>query len=308
MASPVSSRWGMTAIDPVAPGRPPVLEPRALRSAATSGASIALGSVTMGSAVTGAFRAEDMRFAPGLRLSWHFHGEPILTVPLRGRFELASRYRRLVCRPGTVFTVPPGEQHSSVFGANGARSLVIAPVDGCTLQSVAQFFRGRHLVESLRIARIASDIADETRQSDALTPLAVDSMVLLIIALAQRCELDVQPGARPLWLRRAVELIHDTPDHRLSVSEIAVAVAATPDRLARAFRTVYGVSIATFARTVRLNQASERLIRTDDPITVIARDAGFADQSHFTRAFRRLKGMTPARYRRDLADFPEQRS
>lgn len=269
--------------------------------------SIALGSVTLGSAVTGAFQAQDMRFAPDLRLSWHYHGEPILTVPLRGGFELASRYRRVVCRPGTVFTVPSGEQHRSVFGADGARRLVIAPVDGCNLQSVARFFCGRHFVESLRIARLASDIAEETRRSDALTPLAVDSMVLQIIALAQRSELDVQPGSRPIWLRRAVELIYDTPDHRLSVSEIALAVAAPPARLARAFRTVYGVSIATFARTVRLNQASERLTRSDDPIPVIARDAGFADQSHFTRAFRTLKGMTPARYRRELADFPGRR-
>jgi AraC-like DNA-binding protein len=43
--------------------------------------------------------------------------------------------------------------------------------------------------------------------------------------------------------------------------------------------------------------ASRRLVGTRESLSGIAATSGFADQSHFTREFRRLTGMTPGRYR-----------
>jgi AraC-like DNA-binding protein len=49
-----------------------------------------------------------------------------------------------------------------------------------------------------------------------------------------------------------------------------------------------------------LEWATTRLGETDEPIAQIALDAGFADQSHLTRAFKQHTGLTPAEYRRAL--------
>jgi AraC family transcriptional regulator len=49
-------------------------------------------------------------------------------------------------------------------------------------------------------------------------------------------------------------------------------------------------------------RAACELLRTAEwPLAVIAAECGFADQSHFTRIFRRMTGTTPARFRRAIA-------
>ena len=64
------------------------------------------------------------------------------------------------------------------------------------------------------------------------------------------------------------------------------------------FRRHHGLSLPSYVRRLRLNWAAERIAVTDTPIAEIALASGFADQSHFTRAFHRQLGLPPARFRR----------
>jgi len=79
--------------------------------------------------------------------------------------------------------------------------------------------------------------------------------------------------------------------------ELAAAAGVQPAQLTRAFRAHYGEGIGEYARRLRLEWAAESLVRTDVGLALLAAEAGFADQSHFTRAFRRLYGLAPGRYR-----------
>jgi AraC family transcriptional regulator len=58
-----------------------------------------------------------------------------------------------------------------------------------------------------------------------------------------------------------------------------------------------GVPLGSFARDVRLDRVADRLAHSNARILDIALDAGFADQSHLTRSFRKRFGMTPGEYR-----------
>jgi AraC family transcriptional regulator len=71
-----------------------------------------------------------------------------------------------------------------------------------------------------------------------------------------------------------------------------------PVYLARSFRERYGVSVGEYVRRLRLDWAAAQLSATETPVATVAAEAGFADQSHFTRAFKRHMGLTPGRYRR----------
>ena len=70
-----------------------------------------------------------------------------------------------------------------------------------------------------------------------------------------------------------------------------------PAHLARCFKREYGQTVGEYARALRLEWAAEQLALDDASLAEIALGAGFADQSHFTRAFRQHAGVTPGRYR-----------
>jgi transcriptional regulator GlxA family with amidase domain len=63
------------------------------------------------------------------------------------------------------------------------------------------------------------------------------------------------------------------------------------------FRARYGDSLGGYARGLRLDWAAEQLVRSEVPLARLACEAGFVDQSHFTRAFRARFGLAPGRYR-----------
>jgi AraC family transcriptional regulator len=85
----------------------------------------------------------------------------------------------------------------------------------------------------------------------------------------------------------------------LSLTGVAQHVGVHPVHLARTFRAVYRTSFASYVRELRIDFAREQLAGAA-PLSEIAAAAGFYDQSHFSRCFKRHLGMTPAAYRASL--------
>jgi transcriptional regulator GlxA family with amidase domain len=101
-----------------------------------------------------------------------------------------------------------------------------------------------------------------------------------------------------LLLRQLHELIHATPAHRLTVAEMAARANMSERTLARKIGGEAGQSVAAYARRIKLNQVSDRLILTSLPVTRIAEELGFSSESNLRRMFKELTGLTPADYRR----------
>jgi AraC family transcriptional regulator len=70
-----------------------------------------------------------------------------------------------------------------------------------------------------------------------------------------------------------------------------------PATLARGFRRAFDCTVGDRIRRLRVEHATRALTETTDPLSLIALNAGFYDQPHFTNVFRRYMGMTPAEYR-----------
>src|SRR5947207_15856415 len=79
----------------------------------------------------------------------------------------------------------------------------------------------------------------------------------------------------------------------------------------RQFLAGFYLTPQKYLRKLRLRIASRALIDTDESLSEVALNCGFADQSHFTRAFRRELGRTPREYREHYklsAAVPETKS
>jgi AraC-like DNA-binding protein len=82
-----------------------------------------------------------------------------------------------------------------------------------------------------------------------------------------------------------------------SVEELARRAKMSRYQLDRRIRRVFGLTAGQWILKIRLDAAQRLLLQTGVPIAEIAQQAGYADQSAFTRQFRRATGLAPAEYR-----------
>ncbi|MNL12924.1 DNA-binding transcriptional activator FeaR [compost metagenome] len=87
-----------------------------------------------------------------------------------------------------------------------------------------------------------------------------------------------------------------TTQSGLEVGSIAAKVGVHPVSLARRYRRHYRQSPAAAIRQARAARAAALMARGAD-LAALASDVGYADQSHMTRDFTAIYGLTPARYR-----------
>ncbi|WP_405085031.1 helix-turn-helix transcriptional regulator [Microbispora sp. NBC_01389] len=101
-------------------------------------------------------------------------------------------------------------------------------------------------------------------------------------------------------LARVRDLIAEDPAVRHSLAEFEAVSGLDRWTIARQFRTAFGTSPTRF-RTMRQLDRARRLLRDGVPPSETAQLAGFADQAHLTRMFKRTYGLTPARWAAALA-------
>lgn len=98
-------------------------------------------------------------------------------------------------------------------------------------------------------------------------------------------------------LGAVIALMTRRRDGAVGNADLARAAGMSVRAFERAFAEEYGLPPQRYLRRLRLQIASRRLVATRESLAEIAAGGGFADQSHFTREFRRLTGLTPGRYR-----------
>ena len=102
----------------------------------------------------------------------------------------------------------------------------------------------------------------------------------------------------PRWFGRVKERLHDGFRDPLRMRDLAREAGVHPVHLARVFRKVEKRTPGDYQQRLQVRAACELLRDPEWPLAVIAAECGFADQSHFTRVFRRKTGTTPAQFRR----------
>lgn len=245
----------------------------------------------------------------GSSLPWHRHAGPTVCFVLHGSFTEVSGGEVLACGPSTLKFMPAEERHCNRFDRAPTRGLLIE-VDPSRLESIRPYcsvldrrvhFRGG------AVAGIAMRVCEELRASDDAAPLAMEGLLLELLATASRHQAPGHRGEAPAWLVDARDMIHAGLASRPSLGGLAEMVGVHPTTLARAFRRVYGCTIGVYVRRVRVERAAQQLAEGDISLVQIALTAGFTDQSHFSNVFRRHVGISPGRYRQAMSSARRRR-
>ncbi len=102
----------------------------------------------------------------------------------------------------------------------------------------------------------------------------------------------------PEWLSQVKEHLDKQYRDRLFLSDLAAVASVHPVYLARVFRAHYGISINKYLVSLRLELARKLLVGRELSLSDIAVEAGFCDQGHFSKNFKRFYGVSPGEYRK----------
>lgn len=100
--------------------------------------------------------------------------------------------------------------------------------------------------------------------------------------------------------RRIRDLLTTDLCRNWALAHLVSALATSPRTLQRALREA-GSSVTQIAAEARMEAAAELLSKSRLGLAEIGFTCGFADQAHFTRAFKQFTAFTPAAYRSDLS-------
>ena len=213
--------------------------------------------------------------------------------------------------PGTLAFFPAG---LSVRSVHSAASLVqvlwdtdlcsaLLPELGAAQATGFDFLSG---LQDPLLSQIVMTLAEEIEGGFADRVLIESLGTALCIRLAQRFVGRIplatsNKGLSPERLRRVRDYIEAHLDDDLSLTILADIACLSPYHFSRSFKEAAGVGPQRYVTQCRLERAKTLMRRSRQPLALIAQEAGFADQSHLTSIFRREMGVTPGRFRAEMA-------
>ncbi len=266
-----------------------------------------------------AHRFENLRsiHLPGVEIVRGYHSGPVtawqffpmvrISRLLSGRARIWSHGQGAVIDAGQIVVNAPGCIPRIVERLTETTETLTAHVDTLLFDSIA-VPRGLPRAKQLEVHLVSSEaLSGALRQLAAGIEGGAGAVELRggLVAVVEASLAAVRaPDARTLPggpLRREIALarriIQDRFTQAISLGELAAEVGLSKFHLLRLFREEVGTTPHAYQLHLRISRARE-MLDARAPAAEVALVCGFADQAHFTRAFKRIVGYTPGAFRK----------
>lgn len=238
------------------------------------------------------FNVEHSVYPPGLYMAPHKDKLSRISIILDGELWESTEQGEAKATRNSVVIKPNDVVHENTFGPTALRLLSISFNDNSLLTNRFDSWQwinhpAIHVL-GIRLWTQMQGIRDEKR----LMALFEDFFTTLA-RLGQAHY--TRPAQWPSALKKLLETDLDTPQTIQALSE---QLSLHRVSLARGFKKEYALSPVQFRQYTRVATALQELALTQKSLSAIAYDAGFADQSHLSRAVKSLVGCTPGGFRR----------
>ena len=253
-------------------------------------------------------RISEHCYLPGLSQQRHAHGETTCSIVLSGTLRERVGTREQISRPFSMVLKPLDTEHADDFGPSGVRLLriTLSPEtsrDALQWARTLRCWRWTHSGPAcrpfLQLARaMRGEVPPGELRSRYVERLIWDTLAGL--ATADRSDVGRAPAK---WLASAREALDDAvvPPR---LSDLAALAGVHPVYLARQFRRFYGCSTSGYLHRRRVQRAADLLGASQVPLARVSLAAGFTDQPHMCRIFRRETGLTPRQYQAIAGEVP----
>ena len=197
--------------------------------------------------------------------------------------------RSLVAGPNSVLLVPALQLYSLRAQGRATGAVVTLLVGTSHLSGVedtSALVTGVELVRELEV--LFAQLARAVRSVDYAT--TIRAVVERLTSTSAAVPL---PGAQGTSLSRVRDYLRDNPSEPVTISDLAEQAGYTESHFIRAFHREFGLPPHAYHLRRRLAAASE-LLSGGLSVSTVAYECGFADQSHLSRKFKEVYGLTPA--------------
>jgi AraC family transcriptional regulator len=248
------------------------------------------------------FKLTEVYHPAGFERARHTHAQASFHFSFHGG---CIEYEGRRVRESKLFTLsfqPPGHEHSCRCFKEGLRSLSLEMERDwmSRLRDYSIHLDQPESFQSPQIQWLTARLRRELAVMDQASPLVIEALALELAVEAARCQLKSSEQHWPGWLSRAKEFLHAHYREALSLRDVARAAGVHPVHLARTFRQHFHCTVGEYVRGLRIEFACQQIGHADASLPEIAVAAGFYDQSQFSRAFKRVMGVTPTEFRGGL--------
>jgi AraC-like DNA-binding protein len=254
-------------------------------------------------------QCDDLEVVRGTRIQSaidsHLHGKYEIGLVEQGAAILSVRGEALELTEGSMFVVNPCDVHEagSTTGCSFAllyitpERMVRAACDA-GLDDAAPVFAARAFSDPI-VARLLRQVHDalEREAPRSEVEALLEAMLAMLVTRVQRIDEQVASSRSQEAVERVRLFIEDHYAEPITLDELAAVAALSKYHLIRVFRAAFGMPPHAFQNAVRVARAREALAQGQQACEV-AQATGFADQSHFTRRFKKLVGVAPGEYAR----------
>lgn len=246
----------------------------------------------------GAVGMVESAYAADTILPEHTHEQDHLVLVVKGLYQETIDGKRVERKPEQLLYLPRDVPHAEHHWSHGRHFMIDPPricLDHVGLTSVN---RRAPDVMPIEASKLAKQLRARFLDPDWASPVGVQVQLLDLLIHCSPALGVVGFHRPPPFLRRAIDIVSTRFDEPLTIIDVAREVGVHPRRLARTFKTWYGAALRQLRLERRLEFACHRLRHTKQPLCDVATDAGFYDQSYFSKVFRRAVGVSPDMFRR----------
>jgi AraC-like DNA-binding protein len=237
----------------------------------------------------------------------HMHDFYAVSVNDQGRGAFDCRREAHDAAPGTCSLIAPGEIHTGRATSGDGWIYRNLHIDASLMTRLLEStgwrgpldvsFRSSLVRDPVLAARLARVLASMSESSSLLKN---ESLLLTVVArLVTHHFIGGHPfsavGRELAAVTRVREWLDTNSEQNVSIRSLAGLAGLSHYYLVRAFHRQVGVPPHRYQTIVRVHRA-RRLLKSGAAVAEVAHSAGFCDQSHLNRCFKRTLGVTPGRY------------
>lgn len=234
------------------------------------------------------------------KVDWHYHENAYFTLLLRGGMIEGNRKEVYECSSGSLLFHHWQDPHYNICSKQNTR--------GFHIELTPDWFKkmdlnsgpagGSSRIVDPKLKLLMYSILRETKLERPAKQINIDALLLGFFGLMAGT-IKTESQRKPAWVGKVRDVLH-TNHEGWTLIGLATLANVHPVHLSREFPKYFQASLGDYVRSIKLQKALALMNNKNLSLTEISAEAGFADQSHFIRAFKSSQQITPLQFRKLL--------